>query len=171
MLQRRVVLGSLALAALPRGGRAQMLVDLAPPAGEVVLTVRGRIAVTNGNGVARLDRAQLVAMGTTELRTVTPWIDGVGTFGGVSGKRLLEALGATGTILRATALNDYKVDIPVSDLSDYPVLLALTLAGKPLSVRERGPVWLIYPWTAFPMLDDRVHRQRAIWQLTEIVVE
>ena len=171
MLQRRVVLGSLALATLPRRGRAQMLGDLAPPAGEVVLTVKGRIAVTNGDGVARLDREQLLAMGTTELRTGTPWTEGVGTFAGVTGTRLLEALGASGTMLRATALNDYKVDIPVSDLSDYPVLLAMALAGKPLSVRERGPVWVIYPWTAFPMLDDRVHRQRAIWQLSEIVVE
>ena len=171
MLQRRVVLGSLALAALPRRGSAQLLDELAPPAGDVVLTVKGLIAVTNGGGMARFDRDQLLSLGTTELRTGTPWTEGVETFAGVSGKRFLEALGATGTVLRATALNDYKTEIPVSDLSDYPVLLAMSLDGVPLSVCERGPIWVVYPWTDFAMLDDRVHRQRAIWQLSEIVVE
>ena len=47
----------------------------------------------------------------------------------------------------------------------------MSLDGVPLSVRERGPIWVVYPWTDFAMLDDRVHRQRAIWQLSEIVVE
>ena len=170
MLQRRVFLGSLALAAGQQEVPDQPLRELAPPAGEFVLTVKGRIAVTNGDGVARLDLDQLRALGTTELRTATPWTEGVGTFAGVAGERLLAALGATGTLLRAKALNDYEVDIPVADFRDYPVLLALDLAGRPLSVRERGPIWVIYPWTAYPRLDDRVHRQRAIWQLSELVV-
>lgn len=164
-------MAQLVLATLPHAGAAQMLDGLPPPEGPVLLTVKGRIAVTNGGGAARLDRARLHALGTAELRTATPWTEGVGTFVGVPGKRLLEALGATGTMLRAVALNDYEVDIPVSDLIDYPVLLALDLAGKPLSVRERGPVWVVYPWTAYPMLDDRVHRQRSVWQLSEILVE
>jgi hypothetical protein len=37
-------------------------------------------------------------------------------------------------------------------------------------VRERGPVWVVDPWSQHPELDDRLHRQRSIWQLTEIVV-
>jgi hypothetical protein len=161
----------MALTALPRLGLAQLLTALQPPSGEVVLTVKGRIGVTNGEGMARLDRGQILALGTSELRTATPWTEGEQTFGGVLGTRLLEALGAAGTVLRMTALNDYKVDIPVAEVRAYPVLLALEVAGRPLSVRERGPIWVIYPWSAHPELDDRLHRQRAIWQVSEIIVE
>lgn len=79
--------------------------------------------------------------------------------------RLLDRLGARGSIARALALNDYKVDIPVAELRSYPVLLALERGGRPLRVRELGPIWIVYPWSQFPDLDDRVHRQRSVWQL------
>ena len=62
------------------------------------------------------------------------------------------------------------VTIPVAEVREYSVLLALDRDGRPLSVRERGPLWVIYPWQQHPGLDDRVHRQRAIWQLTRIDV-
>ena len=38
-------------------------------------------------------------------------------------------------------------------------------------MRERGPLWVIYPWSQHPELDDRIHRQRSIWQLTAIEVD
>src|SRR5688572_21118280 len=69
MLQRREFVAQLALATLPHAGAAQMLDDLPPPEGPVLLTVKGRIAVTNGGGAARLDRARLHALDTAELRT------------------------------------------------------------------------------------------------------
>ena len=68
------------------------------------------------------------------------------------------------------ALNDYAVAIPIAELRALPVLLALDRDGQPLSVRERGPLWVIYPWSQHPELDDRIHRQRSIWQLTAIEV-
>ena len=140
------------------------------PAGEVLLTVTGRIAVTNDGARARLDRALLSAWGTDELRTSTPFSDGLSTFSGVLASRLLDGLGADGTRLRASALNDYVVTIPIDELRSFPVLLALDRDGRPLSVRDRGPIWVIYPWSEYPQLDDRVHRQRSIWQLSEIEV-
>jgi hypothetical protein len=165
---RRTLLGSLALAVPLAPALAG---PLPAPSGEVLLTVAGRIGVTNGNGVARLDRAQLLAWGTDRLRTVTPWDGSEVTFEGVLGSRLMAALNADGSILRCKALNDYSVDIPLAELHGYPVLFALQREGRPFSVRERGPVWVVYPWSQHPELDDRLHRQRSIWQLTEIVVE
>ena len=140
------------------------------PRGEVLLTVTGRIAVTNADGSARLDRELMLAMGTSELTTRTPFTDGVSTFMGVLVARLLDRLGATGTELRTTALNDYAVVIPVTEVRAYPVLLALSRDGNVLSTRERGPLWVIYPWSDYPELDDRAHRQRSIWQLSAIEV-
>jgi hypothetical protein len=167
IVPRRTLLGSLALA-VPL---APALAEALPaPAGEVLLTVAGRIGVTNGNGVARLDRAQLLAWGTDRLRTVTPWDESEVMFEGVLGSRLMAALNADGSVLRCKALNDYSVDIPLAELREHPVLFALQRDGRPFSVRERGPVWVVYPWSQQPELDDRLHRQRSIWQLTEMVV-
>jgi hypothetical protein len=73
--------------------------------------------------------------------------------------------------LRLRALNDYQAVIPLEDLRRYPVLFAFRQDGRLLSVRERGPVWVVYPWSGHPELDTRVHRQRSIWQVTEITVE
>jgi hypothetical protein len=168
MLDRRGLLRALgtSLLAAPAAAAAR----LPMPKGEVILTVRGRIAATNDGASARLDRDLLLAWGRDELRTTTPFTDGVGTFGGVLASRLLDALGAGGSQLQARALNDYAVTIPIAELRAYPILLALDHDGRPLSVRERGPLWMIYPWSQHPELDDRVRRQRSIWQLTEIEV-
>jgi hypothetical protein len=168
IVSRRTLLGSLASIAPVAPALAQ---SLPPPAGEVLLTVAGRIGVTNGDGLARLDRAQLLAWGADRLRTITPWDESEVMFEGVLGSRLMAALKAEGSVLRCEALNDYSVDIPVAELQEYAVLFALQRDGRPFSVRERGPVWVVYPWSQHPELDDRLHRQRSIWQLTEIVVE
>lgn len=167
---RRAVVGGLAAGLVIRSARANAADALAEPRGEVILTVTGQITVTNAAGEARLDRELLLGMGASELTTTTPFTDGSDTYTGVLASRLLDRLAAGGTQLRASALNDYEVTIPVADVRDFSALLALDRAGRPLSVRERGPIWLVYPWSAYPELDDRLHRQRSIWQLTRIAV-
>lgn len=167
---RRAVLRGLAAGLLMPCARARAADALAEPRGDVILTVTGQIAVTNAAGSARLDRELLLGMGAAELTTTTPFTDGADSYMGVLASHLLDRLGATGTQLRASALNDYEVTIPIADVREFRALLALDRAGRPLSVRERGPIWLLYPWSEFPELDDRVHRQRAIWQLTRIAV-
>ncbi len=167
---RRWMLGSLVAAVVAPSARALAAPPLGKPRGEVILTVTGGIGATNGDGVARLDRELLLGMGTAELTTSTPFTEGVSTFMGVLTSRLLDRLECTGSELRMKALNDYEVTIPVAEIREYPVLLALDRDAQPLSVRERGPLWVIYPWQEHPELDDRVHRQRAIWQLTRIDV-
>jgi hypothetical protein len=166
MLQRRRLLRALATSLLAATAPVVATEPLPAPSGPVILTIRRRIA----GGVVRLDRSLLLAGGTDELRTATPFTDGVSNFSGVFASRLLDRLGAGGTRLLTRALNDYAVTIPIDEVLAYPVLLACDQNGRALSVRERGPIWLIYPFSDYPELDDRVHRQRSIWQLTNIEV-
>ncbi len=166
MVQRRRLLRALAAPLLAVPAFAAAVEPLPAPTGRVILTVTGRIA----GGTVRLDRALLLAGGTDKLLTSTPFTDGVSTFSGVLASRLLDRLGADGTSLRTRALNDYAVTIPMSDIRTYPVLLALDQDGRALSVRERGPIWVIYPFSDHPDLDGRVYRQRSIWQLSHVEV-
>jgi hypothetical protein len=156
---------------------AAMAVLLAPsPAmaaedSEILLDVTGRIApAMNAGGGARFDRQALEAMPQHRITTSTPWTDGVSVFEGPLLCDLLERVGADGTVVRARALNDYAVEIPISDCERYPVILALTRDGARLSRRDMGPIWVVYPRDEFPELQLETVNARWIWQLTEIEV-
>jgi len=97
---------------------------LGSPSGDVVLTVSGEIAVTNSDGTAVFDRAMLEALPVVEFTTTTTWTDGPQTFTGVGLHDLLETLGVEEGTLRAFAVNDYAVDIPVEDAVEGGPIIA-----------------------------------------------
>ncbi len=143
---------------------------LAPPSGEVILTVTGQIDRTNQNGAAALDLAQLAAMGMAEIKTSTIWTDGVQHFEGVPLATVLAAVGASGSALRVTALNEYAIDIPMTDAVPGGPLLAFRMNGVDLSPRDKGPIWLVYPYDKGGAFKQEVTYARSIWQLERIEV-
>ena len=86
--------------------------SLPQPTGKPILTVTGKIAVTNDDGKAIFDRQMIEALGETSFSTSTPWYDGAHKFEGVPLARLLDTVGAAGDRLVITALNDYVTEIP-----------------------------------------------------------
>src|SRR5438876_12434426 len=82
--------------------------SLPEPADKPILTVTGKISVTNKDGTAQFDRAMLEALGEASFSTSTPWYDGPRKFAGVPLAKLLDAVGASGDHIVATALNDYS---------------------------------------------------------------
>ena len=146
--------------------------SLEPPAGKVILTVSGNIANTNAGDQATFDRAMLEAFGLSELALkTTPWTDGEQVFNGVLASKVLDAVGASGSVIVARALNDYQIKIPLSDFTEYPVLFALKQNGRYMRVRDKGPIWIVYPKTSFPELDTEEINDRWIWQLSHISIE
>lgn len=144
---------------------------LEPAEGPVVLTVTGAITQTNAEGAAKLDLALLGAMGSVVVETTTIWTDGVQTFEGVELATLLAALGAEGTVLRAIAHNDYAVDIPVSDAVAGGPVVAYLRNGAAMSMRDKGPLWVIYPFDSSPEYQSELIYSRSIWQLDRIEVQ
>lgn len=145
--------------------------ELSAPTGDVVLTVTGDIGATNGDGAARFDRPMLEAMGGETVTTSTLWTEGVPSFTGVSLHTLLDRLGVVDGTLVATALNDYAVEIPVSDAVEGGPIIAYAMDGQPMSVRDKGPLWIIYPFDADPSYRTEVIYSRSIWQVDRIEVE
>lgn len=144
--------------------------SLAAPTGPVVLEVSGAIANTTDGNVASFDVAMLDGLASAETVTRTPWYDGAKTFSGPLGSAVLDAVGATGTTMIVTAINDYVTEIPVSDFRDYPVLLATRLDGQLMSVREKGPIFVIYPFDAAPELNNETYYGRSAWQVKSIEI-
>lgn len=142
--------------------------DLAAPKGDVLLTVSGNVGVSNANGAAALDREMLEAMTPTTITTSTIWTEGVHSFQGVSLKDLVEGLDIKGTKLRATAVNDYAIEIPLSDAVKGGPIIAYLIDGNEMSLREKGPLWVIYPFDDNADYRKEVIYSRSIWQLDRI---
>lgn len=144
---------------------------LPAPTGKVVLTVTGKIANGNAEGRAELDRDLLERIGLVDLVTSTPHTEGKPRWRGVRLSVLLRALGAEGRAVKAMAVNDYSVVIPIEDIRDYDPIVALDRDGKAMRIRDKGPGWVIYPWDQFPELANEIVAARSIWQLRELHIE
>lgn len=144
--------------------------DLATPTGEVLLTISGEIAVANDDGVAVFDRAMLEGMDPVTIETTTIWTDGVQSFTGVELADLMALVDAKGETLQATAINDYAVEIPSGDWVEGGPIVAFLNNGAPMSLRDKGPLWVIYPYDDNPAYQTEVTYARSIWQLDRIVV-
>jgi hypothetical protein len=169
----RITLAAVLLASIALFGRPTAAGEPTPlpkPSGAIILTVTGAIANTNAPGRAEFDLPMLEALGTETLITTTNWTDGPQRFEGVRVERLLAAVGATGAVARASALNDYAAEIPLEMFEDYPALLAFRQNGKGLTVRDKGPVWIVFPRDDFPSLDDPRVDLLWVWQLVSIEV-
>ncbi len=137
--------------------------DPQAPEGPVILTV-----AQAGGEVLVFDRARLQSIGWTTITTVTSFTEGPQEFSGVPLAALIAAVDATGTVIEATALNDYRVEIPFAHAADHDVFLALDQNGQPMRVRDRGPIWIVYPQDSLRPAHDRFDTF-MVWQLRDIV--
>jgi hypothetical protein len=143
---------------------------LAQPTGEVVLTITGAIEHTNGNGAAMFDLEMLEEMEQREFTTATIWTDGPQVFTGVELVHILHLIGASGDSLRAHAINDYTVSIPVADAVSRGPIIAYRRNGEPMSRRDKGPLWIVYPYDSSVDYRSEVIYSRSIWSLERIEV-
>ncbi|MCK5501595.1 MAG: oxidoreductase, partial [Tritonibacter mobilis] len=101
--------------------------------GEVVLTLR------NGDQTHEFTIEDLRNLGEREVVTETIWSDGEQRFVGVSLDRLMTEAGVSEGTLEAAAVNDYAVEIPMSDARPDGPIVAYMRNGKLMSLRDKGP--------------------------------
>ena len=145
--------------------------SLSSPTGPVILTVTGRITNTNAGKTAEFDMAMLEALPGRTAKVSTPWAEGVNAFQGPLARAVLEAVGAEGTKLKVTALNDYSAEVPAEDFIKLNVILALKKNDAYLPVRNQGPIFVIYPFDTNPSLYNEVYFGRSVWQVKSIEVQ
>jgi len=144
--------------------------SLEAPKDRPILTISGKIGLTNGGNVARFDMKMLEALPQHTFTTRSPWYDKPVTFTGPLLADVLAAVKATGTTVSAVAINDYKISIPVSDTQHKPIVARL-LDGKPMPVREKGPLFVVYPFDSSADLRNSVYYERSIWQLKALEIQ
>jgi hypothetical protein len=156
-----------ALASVCAAARGQAL---EAPSGTPVLTLRGKLKRTNRADSAVFDMAMLEGVTQHTFSTKTPWFKESRKFTGPLLRDLLSMVGASGTTLRVSALNDYRIDVPADDARRFDVTLARLIDDKPIAVRDKGPLFMIYPFDSDPTLRNALYYSRSVWQLKTIDV-
>lgn len=145
--------------------------ELPKPTGKVILTLSGNIENTNEDGKAVFDRASLEKLGMVSFQTTSPWYDGRTTFEGVPLQKLMDYVGAKGSVVKVTAINDYTTEIPLSDFKTYNVILALKVNGEYIRIRDKGPLFVVYPYDSMPELNNKIYYSRSAWQVSKMNIE
>ena len=131
---------------------------------DVLLTILDE----GGAIVAELTQDELLEMEQVVIRTENEFIDGVGEFSGPLARDVIALISRELETVLLTAINDYAVPVPVSDFMEYDVIFALTQDGEAFSIRDKGPIWVIYPMSENVELQDRIYNDRLIWQLVKV---
>jgi len=150
---------------------ASTALALDKPAGRPIVTLSGQIAEKNAGEEAQLDAAMLDKLPQHSLQVETPWYKGAQTFEGPLFRDVLKTVGIKGKKLYVVALNDYAAEIPLSDIEKYDVILARKINGKVLTVRDKGPLFIMYPFDKKPELRNKETYSRCVWQVNRIRVE
>lgn len=129
------------------------------------------LIIQNSSGEIReFSLSELDSFEQSAFETTTIWTDEVNTFSGVSLASILKDMNAVGATLRMTALNDYSVDMPIAEVGeDYPII-ATRMDGEVMSVREKGPYWVVFPYDSDPAFQTETTYARSIWQLNRLTV-
>lgn len=143
---------------------------LEPPSGRVVLTIEGAITRTNQGSKAQFDMAMLEKLPQHSFSTQTPWYPNAVTFTGPLLRDVLAAVGSNGKKITAVALNDYKTEIPAEDALRYDVIVARLMNNRPMPIREKGPLFIVYPFDTRAELRSELYYNRAAWQLNALQI-
>ncbi|RFO98027.1 hypothetical protein DIC66_04705 [Rhodoferax lacus] len=144
---------------------------LQPAAGKVILSISGNVAEKNTATAAVFDLAMIEKLPQRSFTTMTPWDKQPIKFTGPLLRDVLAAAKATGTTIKAVALNDYQSSIPLEDAQKFDVILAHKMNDADIPVKTKGPLFIVYPYDTKPELRAATYYERSAWQLKSLTIE
>ncbi len=164
----RCVMVAVSVFALAGAAQSQ---TLEAPKGKVILTITGKVAAKNAAEGAVFDLAMIEKLPQQTFSAQTPWDKKPIQFQGPLLRDVLAAAKASGTTLKAAALNDYQTTIPADDANKFDVILAYKMNGDLIPVRTKGPLFIVYPFDSKAELRSATYYERSAWQLKSLSVE
>ena len=118
-----------------------------------------------------LDEAALAALPQVEFETATPWLLGTHGYRGPALKSVLAAQQVdSASAIDVAALNGYQQRVDLSLFAKVPLTLVRYQDDKPLTRRNKGPLWLLVPLSAHPDMDVSAIHNNMVWQVIRIEV-
>lgn len=132
--------------------------------GETLLSVQSKAGKTTS-----WSRNQLESLAQIEYSTPDPsQKNKVVRFQGVLLWDVLEKSGiANSSKLHLVALDKYEYTLDLVPLKDIPVMLSLSADGKPLTKKDFGPVYMVFPYHAYSLATAR-YDSAWVWQLIRL---
>lgn len=135
-------------------------------ADEILLTLSGNV----DGGQRSFSDADLLALPQVSFTTRTNWTEGELTFSGPSLAAVLEAAGAGEGDLTLAAINDYVVSMPRAVVEAGAPIVANRIDGAPFSRRDKGPLWIVFPYDSDERFRSETVFAYSVWQLAGITV-
>jgi hypothetical protein len=120
-----------------------------------------------GDEVINLSYEDMLEFTPVEHTMSNRWIEKTTTYTGVKLSGILEKYKITNEWLQMTALDGYSIKVPIVD-AGKGAFIAYLIDGKQIKIRDKGPLWLLYPFSENRALDIELYQNRSIWQLKEI---
>ncbi len=118
-----------------------------------------------------LDEAALAALPQVEFETATPWTLGTHRYRGPTLKSVLAAQQVdSASAIDVAALNGYQQRVDLSLFAKVPLTLVRYQDDKPLTRRNKGPLWLLVPLSVHPDMDVSAIHNNMVWQVIRIEV-
>ena len=117
------------------------------PEGKPVLTLTGKVTAANKDAAVLLDLDTLDRLGQVRVRLYEPWAKQTLEFRGVPLTDVLDVAGvpADAATLHLTALDDYQVELKVTDVRAGGIFLATKASdGAALPIDRGGPTRIVF---------------------------
>ena len=79
--------------------------------------------------------------------------------------------GSSGRLPNRQFGTDYSAEVPMEDIAKYNVILALKRDGEYMTPRDKGPLFIVYPYDSNPDLKNQKFYSRSVWQVAKIEVK
>jgi len=138
------------------------------PTGEVLLTVKGNIEVSNVSDEYQFDLDMLKKEGK-DLKTNDPWLESEFTYTGLPLSQLVKMVkpGDGATTLKFVASDGYTVEVKSADCKGTDILLAYAADGADLLPELGGPLKLVFA----DSLSDTYPPESWGWMIVEVTVQ
>lgn len=144
---------------------------LEQPKGKIILSITGKIGEKNAPDAAVFDVAMIEKLPQQNFSAQTPWSKSPIRFTGPLLRDLLAAVKASGSSIKAVAINDYQTVIPLSDAAKFDMIVAYKMDGELIPVRTKGPLFIVYPFDSKSELRSATYYERSAWQLKSLAIE
>lgn len=137
-----------------------------------MLTIQGQIASENP---VEFNSFELAKLATTTVRTRSPFHESnkaVIEFQGIRISDLLDRIDLATNIdeLTLLAFDNYRATISIADVYRYPIIIALKKDEIPLSRSEGGPLFVVFPKSDYPELEDKYSQSDWVFYVTDLIV-
>lgn len=133
---------------------------------DVILTLQDS---KTGQSVTFTD-ADLMALPQLSFETETIWTEGVVLFSGPSLKSVIAQASMTPGDVELYAINDYNVVLPADKIEEGAPIIANRINGAPFSVRDKGPLWIVFPYDVVSRYNTEDYFALSVWQLNRLNV-